>query len=128
MSDAYSDTSQQPTQDSETIRCRICNRLPPNVQVTVHPWKGQPIQVASNTGQMFTLLPGTNIRVQRAGNTINVRLFGDATNTKYVLEKNVELALVTDLAIDLVAEDLAQVTLIQPVHPSLSGEVKCGEG
>ncbi|HEY0604468.1 MAG TPA: hypothetical protein VGD58_16215 [Herpetosiphonaceae bacterium] len=112
---------------AETIRCRICNRL--DRQVTVTPWKGNPVPIDSNTARMFLLIPGTNVRVQRSGSSINIRLFGDPTGISYELQTSVELALTADMSLDVGTQDLMQITLIQPLYHTDSTQiVKCGEG
>ena len=124
MSDAYTDTS--PQDDSESIKCRVCNQS--KVLVVVHPWKGDPIIVEPTNGHMFMLLAGTTVRVQNKGSHIHIFLFGDPVKDLGGMLKKVELHLSAGMSLNLAAEDLVQITLIKEVHSGDSGEVKCGDG
>ncbi|HEY0735744.1 MAG TPA: hypothetical protein VGD69_12610 [Herpetosiphonaceae bacterium] len=126
MSDTYRNTSSET--EGESIACCICNQLEGQV-VTVIPWDGSSIQIQPQQGNTFTLFPGTNIRIQRTGDSITVRLFGHAATITEELRTNVELALTTDMSLNLTAENLMKITLIQPLyHKDPTQIVKCGEG
>lgn len=127
MSDANTNTT--PQDDPETITCRICNQS--SVSVIVHPWKDDVIiidPVSKPQGQMFTVLLGTNIKVQNKGSHIHIFLFGNPVKDLGGMLKKVELHLSAGMSLDLASEDLVQITLIKEVHRGDSGEVKCGDG
>lgn len=132
MSDAYSDTREQltaDTDDSQNITCRVCNQS--GQLVVVHPWKDDPIFIdpaAKPPSRMFTVLSATNIKVQNKESYIYIRLFGDPVEDSGGILKKVELHLSTNTSLELLAEDLVQITLIKEVRKGDLGEVKCGDG
>lgn len=129
MSDAYSDTREQLTDDTENITCRVCNQS--SLPVVVHPWKDDPITIEPTSvppSRMFTLLSATNIKVQNKGSYIHIRLFGDPVKDSGGILKKVELHLSPNTSLELLAENLVQITLIKEVQKGDSGEVKCGDG
>lgn len=131
MSDAYSTTGEQAMDDFETIRCRVCN--PSGVPVVVYPWKGSPIILKPNpmpTSQMFRIVQGTRITIKSIGwQSIHVRLFGDPAADLGGILNNLDLAITPDMSLDLIAQDLVQITVTGVVSRyDPDKEVRCGDG
>ncbi|MBV9787985.1 MAG: hypothetical protein JOZ51_07430 [Chloroflexi bacterium] len=127
MSDGSS--HQRSEHDGESLKCFICNQS--GMLVTVTPWKDTPINLDSGSGQMFTLLPGTNITLQYSDGNVNILLIGDPVLPSVEptpIAKSVELALTANMSINLGIDELMQITLIAPVHHTQGGIVKCGDG
>lgn len=123
MSDAASSSRSEP---DESTRCFICNQS--RTPVTVVSSNTLPIHIKTRSRQSFTLLPETNIKLQRTGDGMSIQLSGNPSTIVAEPQTNVELALATDMSLDIGAEDLMQITLIDPVTQKYGEIVKCGDG